>query len=117
RAPDDLGGPISLRGLARSIAGAFGPRAHMVELVRELGQTLVTVLLTNNVAEFGNLWRPMIPVDELFAAVIDSSGVGCRNPDPRIFQLALDAAGSRPEETIFVDDAIENVNAAERLGI
>jgi putative hydrolase of the HAD superfamily len=36
--------------------------------------------------------------------VIDSSEVGVEKPDPRIFRIALDRAGVRPEEAAYVGD-------------
>ena len=79
--------------------------------IRERG--LRTALVTNNVAEFGDGWREMVPVDELFEVIIDSSAVGVRKPDPRIFQLALDALGVPAHEAAFVDDHPGNIGAAE----
>ena len=40
-------------------------------------------MLTNNVREWEPLWRPMLPVDEIFDVVVDSGFVGMRKPDPR----------------------------------
>ena len=36
--------------------------------------------------------------------VIDSSEVGVEKPDPRIFRLALDRAGIRPDEAVYIGD-------------
>lgn len=76
-----------------------------------------TALVTNNVAEFGDAWRAMVPVDELFEVVIDSSSARVRKPDPRIFGIALDALGVEPARAVFLDDHPANVAAAETLGI
>jgi 2-haloacid dehalogenase len=38
-------------------------------------------------------------------------------PDPAIYRLALDKAGVRAKETLFVDDQPVNVEAARNLGI
>ncbi|MBV8547033.1 MAG: HAD family phosphatase [Acidobacteria bacterium] len=38
-------------------------------------------------------------------------------PDPDIFKLALELIGSTPQNTIFVDDLIENVVAARAIGM
>jgi epoxide hydrolase-like predicted phosphatase len=77
-----------------------------------------TAVVTNNIKEFGEGWRKMVPVDELFDAVIDSSAVGVRKPDPRIYRLALDALGGvAPESAVLVDDALGNIVAARALGI
>jgi epoxide hydrolase-like predicted phosphatase len=93
-------------------------RETMVEGVRKLrARGIRTALITNNVAEFGDGWRKMIPVEELFEVVIDSSGVGVRKPDPRIFQMALDQLGVTAQNSVFVDDHPGNIRAAEKLGI
>ena len=76
-----------------------------------------TGLITNNVAEFRDHWRKMVPVDELFEIVIDSCEVGMRKPDPRVFHLALDHFGAAPEATAFLDDFEGNIAAASALGL
>jgi HAD superfamily hydrolase (TIGR01509 family) len=38
-------------------------------------------------------------------------------PDPDIFRLALESIGSTPQDTIFIDDLIENVVAARAIGM
>ena len=48
-----------------------------------------TALVTNNVREGAAAWRAMIPVDDLFDVVVDSSSVGMRKPNPAIFTLDL----------------------------
>jgi putative hydrolase of the HAD superfamily len=76
-----------------------------------------TALVTNNIAEFGDAWRAMVPVDELFEVVIDSCVAGVRKPDPAIFRLALDALDVEPTDAVFLDDHPANVAAAEALGM
>ena len=76
-----------------------------------------TACVTNNILEFGEGWRSLVPVDELFDAVVDSCHAGVRKPDPRIYQLALDAVDATPEAAVFLDDHPANVAAAEALGI
>jgi epoxide hydrolase-like predicted phosphatase len=94
-------------------------RPAMVERTRRLrGEGYRTALVTNNVAEFRDYWRPMIPLDELFDAVIDSSEVGLRKPDRRIYELALDRLGGiDPTRSVFLDDYPGNIDAAEALGM
>ncbi len=77
-----------------------------------------TALVTNNLAEFREGWRQMLPVAELFELVIDSSEVGVRKPDPAIFRLALEGLGGlAPERAVLLDDFPGNVSAARRLGL
>ncbi len=97
----------------------IGVRAEVVSLAREIKSSGTdTALVTNNIAEFREHWRKSIPIDELFHHVIDSSEVGLRKPDPRIFELALEKVGaSDPGRAVFLDDYEGNVEAARRVGI
>jgi putative hydrolase of the HAD superfamily len=77
-----------------------------------------TAIVTNNVREFRAAWRAMLPVEDLFDAVIDSSEVGKRKPDVAIFRQALEAVGRPPpQRTVFLDDFAGNVDAARALGM
>ncbi len=52
-----------------------------------------------------------------FEVVIESSKVGFRKPDPRIYQLACSKLGVEPSETIYLDDLGINCKAAHQLGM
>lgn len=100
----------------------FGTGGSMADAMVERTRTLRadgyrTALITNNVKEFGDGWRSLVPVDELFEVVIDSSHAGVRKPNPAIFHLATDALGVAPERCVFLDDFPGNIAAAEALGI
>jgi putative hydrolase of the HAD superfamily len=56
-------------------------------------------------------------MDILFDELIISAEVGMVKPDPRIFHLATDHLGVMPEEAIFVDDIVGNVEAARQEGL
>jgi epoxide hydrolase-like predicted phosphatase len=96
-----------------------GAREPMVERARRLlARGYRTALVTNNAHEFRDAWRRLVPADELFEVIVDSSEVGVRKPDPRIFELTLARLGGvAPERALFLDDAQSNVAAAERLGL
>jgi putative hydrolase of the HAD superfamily len=74
-------------------------------------------VLTNNVAEFRDGWRSMLPFDELFDDVVDSHEVGMRKPNPAIYQLALARLGAEAGRTAFLDDVPTNVAAADEVGM
>jgi HAD superfamily hydrolase (TIGR01509 family) len=38
-------------------------------------------------------------------------------PDPAIYRYALERLGTRPEETLFLDDKAENVETAVAMGM
>jgi epoxide hydrolase-like predicted phosphatase len=97
---------------------ADGVRTEMVEKARELRAAgYRTALVTNNIREFSNGWRAMIPAGEMFDVIVDSSAVGIRKPDHRIYRMALQQLGVEPEESVFLDDAPGNVEAARALGM
>ena len=99
-------------------ANGGGLRLELVEYVRKIRASgLATGIITNNVVEFRDGWRSMLPVDELFDFVVDSSEVGMRKPNPAIFLKALEIGGLNPSEVIFLDDFEGNVIAASALNI
>jgi putative hydrolase of the HAD superfamily len=95
---------------------ALEPNPPMIELMRELARGgMRTALLTNNVREWEPLWRSMLPVDEIFELVVDSAFVGCRKPEPRIYEITLERLAVRAEDCLFVDDVEDNCEAAREL--
>ena len=95
-----------------------GLRTELVAYVPKIRAAgLTTGIITNNVVEFRDHWRGMLPVDELFDFVIDSSEVGMRKPNPAIFELALETGGLSRQEVLFLDDYQGNVVAAQALNI
>jgi epoxide hydrolase-like predicted phosphatase len=77
---------------------------------------LKTGLLTNNVNEFAT-WRDLVPLDELFDVVVDSSEVGMRKPGPAIYRHTLELLDVPAESVIFLDDHPANVAGAEAVGM
>ena len=94
---------------------ASEPMLALVQDLRAAGLRLG--VLTNNVREFRELWRGMLPFDEWFDDVVDSHEVGLRKPNPAIYQLALNRLGASAERTAFLDDVPTNVAAAESVGM
>ncbi len=59
--------------------------------------------------------RKLIP-DITYDAIVDSSSVHLLKPEKKIYELAIERAGSLPNEILFVDDSRTNLIAAERFG-
>ena len=102
-----------------ALLGEMTVHDPIVDHVRALrAQGYKLALVTNNVREGSSAWRALVPVDELFDVVIDSSEVGMRKPNPAIYQHALDALGGvAPDEAVFLDDSPGNVEGARRAGL
>ncbi|HYJ20940.1 MAG TPA: HAD family phosphatase [Solirubrobacterales bacterium] len=97
---------------------ALHPNQPMIELMQELKASgLRMAMLTNNVREWEPVWRPMLPVDEIFETVVDSGFVGCRKPEPRIYEMTLERLGLPAEACLFVDDLLPNIEGARKAGM
>ena len=110
--------PFDLMKMFSSL-GADHDRTVVVETVRKVREHGVrTAIVTNNIREYGDAWRGMVPVDELFDVIVDSCEEGIRKPDPRIFTIALERLGVEDaERTVFLDDFDGNISAARALGM
>ncbi|HLI59444.1 MAG TPA: HAD family phosphatase [Solirubrobacteraceae bacterium] len=112
------GRPVSLVGLGEALFAGLRPNERFVAFMRMLRERgHATAICTNNVREWATRWRAMIPVDELFDVVVDSSELGVRKPDPRIYEATLTALGVAPGAAVFVDDLQINCEAASALGM
>jgi putative hydrolase of the HAD superfamily len=100
------------------LSGALRPQ--MVEAVRRCSERLITGMLTNNfVVGDGHVDREseMGGVLGLFDAIVESSKVGVRKPDPAFYELACAELGVEPSEAVFLDDLGVNLKPARALGM
>lgn len=107
------GGPVAGPGLlARMFAGSVLDEAMLALFRRLHADGVPTGLLSNS-------WGGSYPTElfgDLFDAVVISSEVGMRKPEPRIFRHAAELLGLDPQHCIFVDDIQANITAAEQVG-
>ena len=104
------------RFFSRIPGGVRQPLVDRVKLLKREGYP--TAMITNNIREYADTWRSLLPVEELFDLVVDSSQEGVRKPNLAIFRLTLERLGGlAPEHTVFLDDSEGNVKAARSLGM
>ncbi|HUW04099.1 MAG TPA: HAD-IA family hydrolase [Acidimicrobiales bacterium] len=93
-------------------------RPSMVIALERLSGHVALGLLTNNFVSVEGEGPPsMTRVLELFDVVIESSTAGCRKPDPRFYELALEGLGIDAEEAVFLDDLGVNLKPARAMGM
>lgn len=99
------------------------PKAKL-ELLEALKEKYtVTVLSNTNNIHLEYINKNMLPVssapslDFYFHKQYYSHQLGKRKPEPDIYIQLLDETGFDPKQTLFLDDRVENLKAAEALGI
>ena len=98
-------------------------RPEMVEALRRIKARFKTGCITNNVPSMqavgadrpDNLYRREIV--EMFDEMIESSKLGIRKPDPRIYELMCEKLGVAPEESVYLDDLGGNLKPARAMGM
>lgn len=112
------GGALDVRALFAMFSRALRPQ--MVEAVRRCAERFKTAVLTNNFVLSDALQQSDPGYGEvlgLFDAVIESSKVGVRKPDPHFYLLACEALSIAPAEAVFLDDLGLNLKPARALGM
>ena len=119
RAPAILGTEIDMESYGRfwrsTAPGVHWMVVHKIRELKDRGFRLG--VLTHTVKEFGEHWRTMFPLEELFEEVVDSSHVGVRKPEREIYALTCSRMAIEPTEAVFVDDNLDNIAAARDYGI
>jgi putative hydrolase of the HAD superfamily len=122
---DDLGLRLDatvLRDIGEAAAEAW---QRYVALDPEAGPLLRTLRRRYAVALVSNFDHPphvhrvlsRYGLAEAFDAIVVSAEIGAKKPDPRIFEVALERTGVRPDEAVHVGDTDDDAQGASRAGI
>jgi 2-haloacid dehalogenase len=97
------------------IGGVHVGSVEVLRAVKEAG--LPCYALTNMEAETYPLRLERFPFLGWFDGTVVSGWEGVAKPDPAIFMRLLDRFGLTPEKTLMIDDKVENLDTASRLGL
>lgn len=75
------------------------------------------VLLSNDVKEWSKYLFEFYGLQKYFKESIISGEIRMRKPESRIFAYALGQIQCDPQECVFVDNSVQNLNAAQQFGI
>jgi len=100
-------------------------RPQMVEALRRCKAAFRVACITNNMksgegpgmARSPEKAKAVAEVMSLFEHVVESSKLGLRKPDPRIYRHACDLLGVPPERCIYLDDLGVNLKPAREMGM
>ena len=93
------------------------PMRGMAELLEELSKSFQLILLSNVDRYYWQVVARNHPELALFTKRLLSWEMGMAKPDLPVFEHALIAADCLASRCFFIDDKIENINAAHTLGI
>ncbi len=112
------GRSISARDMMVSIAEGAGPHPQMIAAIRTIReQGLRVAALTNNWISEEKRDKGANDLRPLFHVFVESSVVGLRKPDPRIYQHVCAELGVEPRAAVFLDDIGRNLKTARQLGM
>ncbi len=110
----------------RILQGLSGDiRPQMVEALRRCRKSFRVACITNNMksgegpgmARSPDKARAVAEVMTLFEHVVESSALGLRKPDPRIYRHTCDLLGVAPEDCVYLDDLGINLKPAREMGM
>jgi len=93
---------------------------EMVELVKNIRKNnkIKLICMSNiNSSHWKYIKKMKWNIWDLFDDFILSHEVHLTKPDNKIFEIAIQKSGCRPEEIAFIDDGFNNIRAASELGI
>jgi putative hydrolase of the HAD superfamily len=91
---------------------------EFLEVAKKLKQKKYKIaMLSNDLKKWSNFLRRKFKINQLFDTTVISGEVSYRKPDIRIYKILLEKAQSLAEECLFIDDKLENLHAASKLGI
>ena len=109
--------------ILQSLSGDIRPQ--MVEALRRCSRAFRVACITNNMkhgegpgmARSADKSKAVAEIMTLFEHVVESSKLGMRKPDPRIYRHACDLLGVQPEDCVYLDDLGINLKPARALGM
>ena len=100
-------------------------RPQMVEALRRCKAAFRVACITNNMkhgegpgmARSADKAAAVAEIMTLFEYVVESSKLGWRKPDPRIYRHACELLGVAPERCVYLDDLGVNLKPARAMGM
>jgi len=90
---------------------------ELVDYIRSLRVQYKTGLLSNAFLNLRELMISVWRIDDAFDRLVISAEIGMMKPDPKIYYHALNELEVKPEQAVFVDDQLANVEAAWKIGM
>lgn len=119
RGADRTGLPATtIERLLTAVPEFLTPIDQTIDLIRRLANTSNRLFVLSNMhlASIAHLEKEH-DIWTLFDGVVISSRIKTIKPEIRIYRYLLDTYQLRPADTVFIDDRLDNLEAAASLGI
>lgn len=90
---------------------------ELVEYIRTLRAHYKIGLLSNAFSDLRYLLTDRLCIADMFDDLLISAEVGMVKPDKRIYLLSLERLGVLPEEVVFIDDFMHNIDGARAVNL
>lgn len=114
---EKLGRSFSFESFCRAWLNIFAPNTEMIAFLHTISSHFKMVLLSNTNALHIRYLERVYPFFQLFEHRIYSCDTWWMKPEPEIYQIALGKVHVAPENCLFVDDLLPNVEGAQRVGM
>lgn len=94
------------------------PNQELLELLSQLMPGIKKAVINNGLKTlFRGYFQRNSHLNDEFDLLINSAEEGVTKPDPKIYLIACERLGVKPEECIFIDDDLGNLKGAEDVGM
>ena len=98
------------------LAGEIEDTALILNKLNSLSEVKLYAL-TNWSTETFPIAKKRFEFLKCFEGIVVSGEEHCRKPFPKIYEITLNRFGLEPQHCIFIDDSLENVEGARKMGI
>ncbi len=89
----------------------------LLAMVHRLHARYQTAIISNAMDDLLHTLRVIYPMDDAFDLIVGSAYERVMKPAPEIFLRTLERLNRIPEEAIFIDDFLHNVEGARAVGM
>jgi len=100
-----------------TLINSFKLHPKFKKFILELKRDYKIALLTNNLSSWMPIWEKKFKLKKIFPVIVTSFKEGIRKPDSEIYLRTCKKLKLKPEECLFIDDQLKNIEGAKKAGL
>ena len=110
------------RSLIMKAFHGYGEESTLNEELFEIAKELKSAgyklgILANSPPSWYRRWHNFLKESGIFDVLLASFEIGAIKPERKAFQAVVNAFGANSKDCVFIDDRLENIEAAEKFGM